>query len=115
MESVEELRGKVQATKVVITLGKKGAIGMDQFGQHILDVKKPIHIGRPRNGDRQITHEFRLRQILGGELVRGMGVGVGLLLGIVIGLDIAINESALPGHQHVVEQDHAVAVVEPVG
>jgi hypothetical protein len=60
-------------------------------------------------------HELGLGQILGRGLVHDLRHRPGALEEAVAHLRIAVDEDALPRHQHIVEDREPVALVEPRG
>jgi hypothetical protein len=88
---------------------------LDQFGQHALDMQMRVDIGRARDRAAEGQHELGLGQILGRGLVHDLRHRAGALEQPVAHFRVAVDEDALPRHQHVVEHRQPVALVEPRG
>ena len=58
------------------------------------------------------TVHIGLGQILGRKLVHDLAHGAGSGVETVAHLGIAIDEKPLPGHQHILENDHGIALVK---
>ena len=67
---------------------------------------------RLRHEQRDAEHKLAFREVLGGTLMRRMRGGMGGLGRAVQALHVAEQEHALPGHQHVVEEDDAIHLLE---
>ena len=62
---------------------------------------------------RNAEHELALGEILGSALVSRMGREVGRNAGLIEELNISQQEHPFPRHEHVVEEDDAIHLVEP--
>ena len=83
-----------------------------QLAQALLGVGQVGVAQRLRHEQRHAEDELALGQVLGGALVRGVHRRAGGHGRAVDQVDVTQQEDALPGHQHVVEEDHAVHLLE---
>ncbi len=67
---------------------------------------------RLRHQERDAQDQFALRKILGRPLMRRMSRRVRLKRGPIHQINVAQQEHALPRHQHVVEKDNAIHLLE---
>jgi hypothetical protein len=85
---------------------------LDQLGQHALDMQVLIDVGRLGDRKGEPHHEFGLRQVLDRELVHDLRHDTGAVVEPVAQLGVAVDEDALPRHQHVVKDHHCIGLVE---
>ena len=71
-----------------------------------------VDIGRFGDRAAEPHHELGLGEVLGRELVHDLRHDAGAVVEPVAQLGVAMNEDALPRHQHVIEYDHRVGLVE---
>ena len=84
---------------------------IDQLREAALNVLELVDLGRLRHREGEPHHELGLGQVLGDELVGHRGMRLGTAIDGVAGRDVTIDEHALPRHQHVIEDRHAVGLV----
>ena len=86
---------------------------LDQLGEHALHVQMRVDLGRARHREGDRHHEFGLGEVLGAELVHDLRHRAGAVVEAVAHLGVAVDEDALPRHEHIVEDHHRIRLVEP--
>ena len=86
-----------------------------QLAEPLLGMRQAGIAERLRHQKRDAEDQFTLGKILGCALMGRMPRRVGFKSGAVDEVHVAQQEHALPRHQHIVEKDHAVHVLEARG
>src|SRR5262249_40186897 len=86
--------------------------GQHQLPDTLLDMRQMRIAEGLRHQQRHAQYELGLREVLGGTLMRRMRARMREVGGAIQKIDIAKQEHPFPRHEHVVEEDDAVHLLE---